>query len=343
MHRLNGALLLIFSLFIFGCQNSTDGSVEDKANGNITTEVSFEEVPNDTLIVLQAFENLKEDRDFLKSLYFKEGQKFSVDKNKILFGDLNGDGADDALLYFSVIPADPEGTTELYYAIFVKESDTWNYQSFMHAGNKQWPYYISLEAIEDGRIRGNGMHNYDAGWSDYPVAYRFKNGKLIQTFAAPHKDVESEVQFLGLSGFITKELVEIPIEVELKVLKKILSRGKIEMKEWISECGTRSEEFDGRHWLTSFFDYEISAEDRAFFNSINLKGSEITVMTQRCTLSEETTFEELEKAFSDVLDMEWNDEDRSIMFMQDEGDDRSVYLFFDKGKKLERIEMIEQC
>ncbi len=132
------------------------------------------------------------------------------------------------------------------------------------------------------------------------------------------------------------------MQTTLSELKKLLGKVKISIPEYPAECGTFFDDNDIRYFNNDYFSYEVNSKGETAFYNVSLKGSGITVITDKGSLDENTTLEQLKKAFYHSNQWEVSQEDRSIMLFAGDADD-SFILYFDKNNKLEMITYHVQC
>lgn len=333
-------------LSIFSCGNNTSSTLE-QAEVLDTTSQALNTSSNDSIAIVKAFNTSKNNKDFIRSLgYFDEPQlEFTDTIIKILRGDLDGDGSEDALVLFSIEGGDLGNHWQTHYAAFLNHDNQWKFISQLSAGNDFSPRYVNVEKIKNGKITGYLEDNKEVGLSKIPVEYILKNGEIINTFTALHKEDEDEREFLAIDEILTAENISIPILATLKQYQTLLGKGKIVEPEEQPECGTY---FYGYISYLEYpdFKFEFVTEKEAAWVNVKMPNNGIRVQTDKGTIDEKTTLEELKSIFYKTdswFTTEMEDETEVFVIPDGMESDNQLHILFDKNGKLLSVSLFVMC
>lgn len=312
--KLENIILLFCSLFLLNC-----GKAEHKL-----TQVFVAEEPNlieatgislDTLELSKAFENLRHDPKFIKKMLLDDGfaEMGEIDEER-LFGDLNGDGISDAIIPYMVNNRGGGNNWTIHYAIFLGEGESkWNYVGTFHSGGSASEYYVVLNKIDNGNISGyhTQYRNSDYRDKDFPATYIYQNGDLVKTFLKLNNAEYFNGDVFYIETIQTSNNQNIPTVGAFKDYQNILGEKDVEWpEEEPEECGPYYdyEDFAGFVYYP-FLTMEINRSNEAAVVSIDLKGSDYKIQTNKGTITEKTHLNEILSIFGDQMEINRSDND----------------------------------
>jgi len=302
----------------------------------------------DSAALIQAFEQLKTDTRFLSDVALEDEKVFSWndDGRKIIRGDLNGDGAIDALVFFTIEGRGGGNNADTHYALFLNENDQWNYQTQLDAGGNWAERLTMLDEIKDGKITGNRVGNGNESLPNIPVEFIFKNNALVNTYTALHGTGTGEGIYLRVYEIQTPEDVSVLLTAPLKNYQQLLGEGKLITPSDPPECGTHFDEgtYSELHYPNLLI--ELNNHTDGACQTVTLKGSGYKLQTDHGTLTEKTTLSELKNALR-MNDSEWLDEEedgsKTVIVPDGEYSDDQIHLLFDKNEELVSVTFFVPC
>ena len=341
------AIFPFIALLTFSCDNITPSILEQAVVLDSISEI-INTSPNDSIAIMHAFETIKSDKKFIKSLGWDGEDQFywNDDLIKIFRGDLDGDGSEDALVFFTIEGGDLGNNWYAHYAAFLKKDNKWNYIDQIKAGGNWNDRFILVHQIKNGKISGNSVGNKDESLPEIPVEYILKSGKILNTFTGLHKEENDKREYLSIDLILTSENISIPILGTLKEYQKLLGKGKITTPEEQPECGTFFDEGPVRYLEYSNMKFELTLEDKAAWITVEIPNSGMRVQTDKGTITEKTTMAELKSIFyrTDSWGTTEMDKETQLFIIPDgmESDDQ-LHILFDKNGKLLRVTLFVQC
>ncbi len=303
---------------------------------------------NDSTAVIRAFEKLKTNKTFLKDLGLENEKEFSWNDDliKIISGDLNNDGIADALMFFVIEGRGHGNNADAHYAIFLNENNKWNYQSQLDAGGNWAERLTQLDEIENGKIKGNMVGNKNKSLPDVPVEFIYRNKSFINTYTALHQTEAGVREYIDVIGIQTADYSLIPFTAALKDYQKLLGKGKIIMPEVQPECGTLFDEglYSELHYPGLII--ELSDGKMGACKTVTLKGTGYQIQTDKGTLGEKTTLNELKNILQKNDTWYINDEkngSKTLVIFDGEESDNLLLLLFDKIGMLVSVTFFVQC
>jgi hypothetical protein len=341
-------LFLAILIISVSCRNGSK-----KARENINTDkgntIATDNSINDSIALMQAFDTLRKDKKFLKDLSL-EGEKqyaFSDLILKPIFGDLNNDGIIDALVAFSVEGRGGGNNSDLHYAVFLNQHNQWKYQSQLDAGGNWAERFIGFDEIKSGKITGNLVGNKEESLSEIPVEYVFKNGKLMNTETALHKTENEKREYLRLENITTPTGKLMPLTGTLEAYEQIMGKGRISIPEEQPECGTY---FGEGIYSELYYDHnmriELHNKKEAAWRSLLIRGSNYKINTDKGTITEKTTLEELKSIFysQDSWQVEEHKNGDKVFSIPDGPEsDNQLQINFNKEGKLDGLHLFVPC
>jgi|GEM_PF-2596129 len=319
--------------------------------------------------ITASFEKLKADTVFQKEMEM-EGEPWAyIDAiyPYTVWGDLNGDGVDDALVPFVVAGSQGGGSLlEMYYAVFISQDQQLTYSYSYYRGN-HWGLdvpVVTFTRIENGIIYGNEDYYENQYFENYPDwIYRFKNGRIEEEFAPLHPVLNREfdqemVEYLTPIGLIGDGRF-VASDTNLKELKQFFGK-KLNVKKVTSEvCDgyfalPYSEDYNGpiRNAELPNATFEINDQDSVTlkqirFNLPGIRAENTTLCTLQGYITDETTLDDFKRAFPksyaqrSIIDGEIY----IIMAMQDDEFTGEMHweVIFDKNGKIKRVQYWGDC
>ena len=345
--------ILMGVYFIFhSCGKTEANSVETSSDSTriASTEVLVNASNADSIAVMQAFSKLKTNPSFLKDLGLKGEKHFTWndDLMKVISGDLNSDGVQDALLFFSVEGIGGGNNWSAHYAAFLKSDNDWKYKDQLDAGGDFNDRILELTKIENDSIYGNWVGNKDESLEDIPVQYILKNDKFINIFTAlhieenPEKNPTESVEdwtYLQVTEILTADNMVIPLSSTLTEYEKLLGKNYVIKVDKTAECGTVYEDMDDlTEVVYKNLTLELGSKKQATITLINMKGSGLRFQTENGTIDENTTIAELQKLFPNNFSSNNEpDENNEQVFQLGAVYENSWVFSFDRSGKLKRI------
>ena len=335
----------LIALFNISCK---DGNSLSKKDNDISENIEINKPTNDSIAIMMAFKNAKSEKKFIKDLGLENEDHFrwNDDLIQIFRGDLDGNSSEDALLFFSIEGRDGGNNWDAHYALFINQNNQWKYISQINAGGDFAEYILFLNKIESGKITGNYLSNKDESLPEIPVEYVFRNGALINIYTGLHKTSNEEREYLSITEIRTTENVSIPLLGTLKEYQKLLGKGKISRPKEQPECGTYFDE-----GIISYLEYpklkfEVNDKNRAAWITVEMPNSGIRVQTDKGTITEKTTLEELKSIFykTDSWDITEMDRETQVFIIPDGMEsDNQLHIIFDKNGKLISLSLFVMC
>ncbi|QOW09220.1 hypothetical protein Q73A0000_02035 [Kaistella flava (ex Peng et al. 2021)] len=344
--------MLLWAFYaISSCGKSKTNSIESTTDSTkiATMEVSKNSQKSDSVALIKAFSKLETNLSFLKELGLNGEKHFTWndDLMKIISGDLNGDGVQDALLFFSVEGRDGGNNWSTYYAAFLNINKEWKYQSLVNAGGDFSDRILKLTKIENGNILGNWVGNKEGSLKEIPVNFILKNGVIINIFTGLHQEEDAgNREYLFCDEIFTADHIVVPISSTLNNYEKLLGKAKVVKYDEMKECGTVYDELHYRELVYKDLIFELSSKNKASLISINMLGSGIKFQSGNGTIDENTKISDLRKLFPDTFsstgDFDENNEETFTIATGAESDD-SWMLHFNRSGKLTKITYLVQC
>jgi len=339
-------IIIVSALLMISCgQYKTETAnqpTENTENMSIT-----ENSATDSIAIMQAFEKLKTNKKFLKELALENEKIFSWnDITKIISGDLDNDGTTDALVFFSVEGRGGGNNYDRHYAVFLNKNNQWLYQNQFDANAGSPDLFYGFKKIENGIIKGAILNNHNDAY-EVPVEFIYKNQSLVNTFTALHKTENAESEYISASEILTPENVSVPLTATLKQYQQLLGKGTITEPDPTVECGTYFDEGEYRELRYPNLIFELSDQKKAAFKTLILKNSGFKLQTDKGTITEKTTLNELQNILY-KNDSWWiNDEEdgsgKSISISDGEESDNGWIIRFDKNGNIISIELFIPC
>jgi hypothetical protein len=187
---------------------------------------------------------LKQDKKFQQSLAMEYEDQFNGEGHpqRLLFGDMNGDGFADALLRFTVEGRGGGNNWDAHYAVFLNKENQWKYSTQLDASVFADDRVFEIHKIENAVIKGNWVGGRDEGLTPYAAEYILKNGQIINIFTALHQTESVEREYLNIETILTSEHTAIPLTGNLEIYERLLGKGKIAIPEEQPECDTYYDE-----------------------------------------------------------------------------------------------------
>ena len=340
--------ILLLTLVSCG-QRKTSSQIESTDSSQILPAVQSS-LENDSVGILNTFHRLKMNNEFLNEVGLEKGINFTWndDSVKIIRGDLDNDSIEDALFFFSIDGHNGGNNWDSYYIVFLQKNRQWIYQNLTYAGGAGADRIIDLEKIKNGVISGNLVANKDTSLASIPIEYVLKDGKMINSFTALHKEVNAEREFLVFKEILTDSNLQIPFRATLKEYEQLLGKGTIATPKTQPDCGTYFEKgiFSELTYPSAALMIELSDNKDGVWRSLVLKGSRFKVNTDKGFITEETTIPELQSVFhkkeSWIMNVE---KDKSKTFWIPDGgeSDNQIRIHFDKEGKIESVSLFIPC
>ncbi len=334
------------TIFTFSCGNGNPFSLSDKV---AISEVAETNTPtNDSIAIMKALENAKSDKKFITDLGLEEEKEFHFNEYiiQILQGDLDGNGSDDALVFFSIEGRGGGNNWDAHYAAFLNQNNKWKYVSQIDAGGMHREYVLFLEHIDNGKLVGKFVGNMDESLPEIPAEYLFKNGEIINTFTALHKGENDEREYLSISNILTPDNTTISLSGTLKEYETLLGNGKITVPKEQPECGTYFEDGIISYLEYPYLKFELNDKNQAAWITVEMPNSGIKIQTDKGTITEKTKLEELKSIFYKT-DSWWTfDNDKALKtFVIPDGfeSDNQLRFLFDENGKLLSVSLFVQC
>ena len=337
----------LIALFTFSCGHSNPSTLEQAERLDTISEI-INTSPNDSIAIMHAFETVKSDKKFIKSLGWDAEDEFhwNDDLIKIFRGDLDGDGSEDALVFFIIEGGDLGNNWYAHYAAFLNQDNQWNYVAQIKVGGNWNERFLLVEQIKNGKISGNSVGNKDESLPEIPEEYILKNGAILNTFTGLHKEENDEREYLSIDEMLTPENISIPILGTLKEYQKLLGNGKITTPEEQPECGTYFDEGPVRYLEFANLKFELTLENKAAWITVEMPNSGIRVQTDKGTITEKTTLEELKAIFyrtDSWFTTEMEEETQLFVIPDGMESDNQLHILFDKNGKLLSVSLFVMC
>lgn len=277
----------------------------------------------DSLSALNAFEQLKTNSKFLKELglTYDKHYRFNEILQRPFFGDLNNDGNRDVMIGFVIEGRGGGNRFDVHYAIFFKLKNKWKYQSQFDANAGSPDFFYGFNEISYGLIIGAIVDNQEV-LADIPVEFTFKNNTFIKTYTALHKGEKMDWEYILFENILTYDEKFIPIEGKLRDYEKLYGKGTIETPNIQPECGTYFDESTIKYGHFPFLNVEINNRNEAFVWAIQIKDSGCKIQTDKGTITESTSLNEL----------------KSVFYNQDK-----LFIYYEEGNTYLRISACEEC
>lgn len=343
-------LIITFYFLISGCGQGNTNSVAQTID---TTHIEINATDSlhiDSVAIVNTFQRLKMNNEFLHAVGLEKRINFSWndDSVKILRGDLDDDGVEDALLFFSVEDYNDGKYSDKYYIVFLQKNKQWIYQNLITAGGAMADRILEFEQMQNGIIAGNLVANKNQSLPLIPVEYVFRDGKMINSFTALHKRDSLAREFLTIRELLTDSIFSIPLSASLNDYEQILGKGTIIIPEKQPECGTYFEEgvYSELNYASPELVIELTDNKNGAWKSLVLKGSNFKVNTDKGTITSKTTLQELQSVFykKDSWDIQVKKDGSKIFKIPDgEESDNQIHIQFDKYGKIERLNLFIPC
>lgn len=338
-------LTAAFLLLITSCgQSASKTGTVNNAQDNLHIQTA---PATDSIVLMQAFEQLKTDKKFLKDLALENEKIFSWNDNmvKIISGDLNGNGIPDALLGFTVEGRAGGNNHDLHYAVFLKENNGWAYQGQFDGNAGSPELFYGFKAIENGVIKGAISDNKNEAY-EVPVEFIFKNKTLINIFTELHRTETGEREYISVSEILSPENVSVPLMTTLKECQKLLGKGTITEPQETIDCGTYFDEGEYRELQYPNLIFEVNNLKKAAFQTLKIKNSNFKLQTDKGTITEKTTLKELQNMLH-KNDSWWiNDEEdggKTLAVPDGEESDNQLRFHFDKNGNIVSVRLFIPC
>lgn len=260
--------------------------------------------------------------------------------SKTVYGDLDNDGIEDALIPFSVESRYGGNNADYHYAVYLNKKGKWIYKSELPLGGNTMDYTIEIKNIKKGVVNAVAE-----GQQSFQIKYRYKDNGLITVSEGLHSESSEsseKSESIDLLYFRNSKLEKIPMFGNVSDLQKILGKGSIKAPDEPMECGTYFEEGNIRYYKTSDWIYEVNDDNQAAFIQLKVKNSGITIFTEFGTIDENTTFSEITQ-FVKFDDMDEGEDNLTIMLFAGEDSENLIFLYFDQNDKLFLVEYHVQC
>lgn len=308
-------------------------------NGYVQWYEEYMEEEIDTTTLRAAFVALLSDANFMEELTNGDNQaRVFTEYSEIISGDLNEDGAIDALISFSVQGFGGGVNAIFYYAVFFFENGNWEYQTKMEVGTDKSEYYLEFVKIIDGAAMGVA-HPRDAGTA-YQFSYRWINGNMLCTHQSIHQAAtESKPPSLILVSLFDEQMNEMPFFAQVEELEQLWGKGSVIL---LNDNEKRKSilgfEQAAKFLEYPFITYEIGEDQDVALVEIRMKGSGYRLFTSIGTLYEDTEMNEVLFAFMNNVQQIKLPDQTCLVFSLNYSDDKLV-LFFDAQKQLSLIRL----
>ena len=338
--------MAVITIAIFSCKdtNSLSKGENIAESANLPINISH----NDSIAIMEAFQSAKSDKKFIADLGLEEEKQFHFNNDliKIFRGDLDGNGSEDALLFFSIEGRAGGNNWDAHYAAFLNQDHKWKYASQIDAGGNFGERIIFVEYIKNGEIWGNWEGNKDESLPEIPVAFVLKNEKLINIFTGLHKEENDEREYISINEIMNGHNISIPLTGNLKKYQTLLGKGKISTPNDQPECGTYFDEGISSYLSYPNLNFEINDKKEVAWIAAEMSNSSLKIQTDKGTITENTKMEQLKSIFYKPESW-WIDkgEDGSETFIIPDGLDSDNHLkfLFDKNGKLFKVFLWMQC
>lgn len=303
---------------------------------------------NDSISLMQTFQHLKTDKQFLKDLALENEKVFSWNDNMVkpLFGDLDKDGVDDALIAFIVEGRGGSNSYDMHYAILLSKNNDWKYQGQFdnNAGAPELFYWFT--EIKNGIIQGAIMNNEDEAYS-VPAEFIYKNKSLINTFTALHKTDFEEREYISISEIMTPENVAVPLTATLSEYQKLLGKGKVSEPDLSVECGTYFGEGEYRELQYEHLIFEVNDMKKAAFRTLIFTDGNFKLQTNKGSITANTTLKELQNVLQANDSWQIEDEEdgsgKTLSIPDGIESDNQLIFHFDAKGKIESVTLDIPC
>ena len=328
------------------CVNGNSFSKEDKVVKSENAKINTPQ--NDSIAIMNAFEIAKSDKKFIADLGLEDEKQFHFNEYliKIFRGDLDGNGSEDAMLFFSIEGRGGGNNWDAHYAAFLNQNNHWKYITQIEAGGDFRERILFLKSISNGKIQGNLVGNKDESLPEIPVEYSYKNGEFINTFTALHKENNDEREYLSIVELQNADNASIPLTGTLKEYETLLGKGKITSPKEPPECGTYFDEEPIRYLEFSNLKFELNVANRAAWLTVFMPKSGLKIQTDKGTITEKTTINELKSIFYKADSWNVSDTDKEYKtFVIPDGieSNNQLHLLFDKSGKLLNVSLFVPC
>lgn len=329
---------LVALTFLSACKPTPAKEQEQVKQADSSQTAIPDEIKKDSVALFTVFEKLKTNKDFLKELALN-GEKHYRWNDLLehpIWGDLDGDGVSDALLSFSIENRGGGNNFDLHYAVFLNKNSQWQYQSQFDANAGSPDLYYEFKKIENIMIKGEIMSNNDDSY-EIPVAFIFKDKSLVNTFTALHQTIFGGTEYLTVNDIQTPENISVPLFSTLKNYQQLLGKGKIERPTEQPECGTYFGEGEYSELHYPHLIFEVNNNKEAAFQSLTMKNSGFKLQTDKGTITEKTTLNELQTILYKNEGwwlIEEEDGGRTLMIFDGEISDSKLLFYFNKNGEL---------
>lgn len=337
----------LFIAFIFGTAGwmTSCGSPSSKSE-HIEVRSDTESVANDSIEIIQAFENLKKDKLFLKDLGLETEKQFTwKNLHKIFRGDLDEDGVADALLAFSIEGRNGGNNFDVHYVAFLHKENQWKYAGQLDASIFAEDRFYDLQKIENGVLKGNWQGIKDESVTPYEAEFILKDGQFLNIFTALHKTENREREYLYVTEIINSKYISLQTTATTNEYEKRLGKGKIVKPTENPECGTYYEE--GVYRLLEYpgLQFELNNRNDAALISLKFKNG-YKVQTDKGTIDKNTKLETLKNIFyqQDSWTVFDGENGEKIFAVPDgEESDNQWHFSFDKNGKVTELRLFISC
>lgn len=303
---------------------------------------------NDSISLMQTFQHLKTDKQFLKDLALENEKVFSWNDNMVkpIFGDLDKDGVDDALIAFIVEGRGGSNSYDMHYAVLLSKNNNWKYQGQFdnNAGAPELFYWFT--EIKNGIIQGAIMNNEDEAYS-VPAEFIYKNKSFVNTFTALHKTDFEGREYISVSEILTPENVAVPLTATLSEYQKLLGKGKVTEPDLSVECGTYFGEGEYREWRYEHLIFEVSDMKRAAFRTLIFTDSNFKLQTNKGSITANTTLKDIQNVLQANEDWKIIDEEdgsgKTIWVPDGLESDNQLRFHFDTKGKIKSVTLFIPC
>lgn len=332
--------LLIAVFLIVGCQSKSPKVESSTVNQQVAP------TENDSLVIRQAFEKLKNNAQFLEEMGLTEEKGFRWNDNldvKTIRGDLDDDGSVDALFSFTIEGRDGGGNNaDFHYVALLNKNNTWENGGVLDASVFVDANYFTTQKIENGIIYGSWQSKLNDE-NSYKAAFVLKHKAFIPIDEELHTVQEEQGNKIYLYSIYTKDYQSIPKEASLRNYEELLGKGKIYTPKEQPECGTYWDEGITRYLDYPNFHFELNDQNEAGWMATLLTGSGLVFYTDHGTISENTTAKELKTIFKNSDSWTLEKDGTSILTLMLGDSDDLVRFYFSKNEKLEKVIHVIQC
>ncbi len=253
--------------------------------------------PDSAALVL-AFQKASRSKRFMQHAWLRSGMHFTLSEpTEFIIGDLNGDGAPDALVRFNVEGRNGGNNWDLHYAAFLKKGTEWDYTAMLDAGSSTRDGSLLHVSIVDGSVHGTWLPAEGSTGMAYATQYRLKGSSFINVYTALHRVEQEGGEWLGMLGIVVTGKEEVPLVGTVKAYQTILGPGQLDTDDPQPECGTWFEEGVIRQLSYPQLQFEVNDKGKAAWMSAHFGDGNIRLQTLYGTITDTTTLENLTALF----------------------------------------------